>query len=188
MVYAIACKTCKTRDELWVRRSYDFDGRDAICEGRMPKESEVEGWSDDWAMEHIREGGPKCDCCGERNFVSTMPMIERDSSWDSTGGHGVNGYFSMALGRHLEGGVKEERKIMESRGFIAESDLPPKWFDDKMNKRKEQHKQQVAYETSYKEALQSGKSKEEAVAETWTSADVKSGKLDSVYDTKITTK
>ena len=101
------------------------------------------------------------------------------SSWN-TSRYGVNGYFSKALGKHVES-PQTEQKIMESRGFVCEADLPKDRWDTAVETQKRRVAEQDKNIETYTEALKSGKTKEEAVVEAFTARDAVSGKLDETW-------
>jgi hypothetical protein len=102
------------------------------------------------------------------------------SSWAGTGKHGVNGYFSKALGKHVAN-RHTEQKIMESRGFVCEADLPKDRWDTAVETQKRRVTAQDKTIETYTEALKSGKTKEEAVVEAFPARDAVSGKLDETW-------
>lgn len=126
--------------------------------------------------------------CGSKDINRSLPRSFGITGCTTTENRytDARGYFSASLGRYVES-QREERKIMEANGFIPLSDLGgDQWWDDKVAKQTEKMKAQDELTKQYQTALQSGKSKEEAVAETFTAKDAVSGKLEKIYDTKIT--
>ena len=69
-----------------------------------------------------------CEECGSSNWSSRINVPQLDSS-SNTFRESVNGYYSKALGRHISS-RKEEQKIMESRGFVCEADLPKHTWEE----------------------------------------------------------
>ena len=104
------------------------------------------------------------------------------SSWN-TSRYGVNGYFSKALGKHVES-PQTEQKIMESRGFVCEADLPKDRWDSAVETQKARVAEQDKSIETYTTALKSGKTKEEAVVAAFPAQDAVSGKLDKTWGTK----
>ena len=117
-------------------------------------------------------------CGGNLGRVFQAPSSH--SSWAGTGKHGVNGYFSKALGKHVSN-KHTEQKIMESRGFVCEADLPKDRWDTAVETQKRRVIQQDKNIETYTEALKSGKTKEEAVVEAFPAQDAVSGKLDETW-------
>ena len=75
---------------------------------------------------------------------------------------------------------------MEKAGFIPMSDLGgDKWFEEQSYKQRVKLEQQEKKTKEYQAALQSGKSKEQAVSEVFSAKEAISGELDKIYDTKI---
>ncbi len=124
---------------------------------------------------------PNSGCGGELYRLLRAPRAH--SSWNTTGRYGVNGYFSKALGRHVESPQKEQ-KIMEARGFVCEADLPKDRWDTAVETQKRRVENQDKNIETYTEALKSGKTKEEAVCAAFTASDAVSGKLDETWGKK----
>ena len=82
--------------------------------------------------------------------------------------------------RHLESML-----IMEKKGFVCEADLPQHYWEDLTEKSKEKKFAQSKLVDTYKEKLDAGKTKEEAVAETFTAQDAISGKLDETFNESL---
>jgi putative FmdB family regulatory protein len=133
-----------------------------------------------------REIFPKensCECGGDLKNKITAPAHTPSGWGDMTGRYGVNGYFSKGLGGYVDS-KKAEEKIMRSRGFIPESDLPKNFWEDETSRRIAVAEQQDKYTNEYKDLLASGKSKEEAIAETFSTERIMSGELEKVWGTK----
>ena len=95
-------------------------------------------------------------------------------------------YFSKALGRQVAN-VREESKILESRGFVNERDMGKHWFEDQQSKIVDKRKAQDELSNTYQSKLAEGKDAATAITETFTAEKCLSGELDRVYDEKITT-
>lgn len=119
-----------------------------------------------------------CGCGGKLYRMLTAPNTH--SSWAGTGKHGVNGYYSKALGKHVAN-RHTEQKIMEGRGFVCEADLPKDRWDTAVETQKRRVTEQDKTIETYTEALKSGKTKEEAVVEAFPARDAVSGKLDKTW-------
>ena len=117
-------------------------------------------------------------CGGKLYRVLMAPGTH--SSWAGTGKHGVNGYYSKALGKHVAN-RHTEQKIMESRGFVCEADLPKDRWESAVETQKRRVTAQDKTIETYTEALKSGKTKEEAVVEAFPARDAVSGKLDETW-------
>mgnify|MGYP003111034405 CR=1 FL=1 len=102
------------------------------------------------------------------------------TSWNTTGRYGADGYYSKALGTHVDSPHKE-KKIMESRGFVCEADLPKHRWDDAVEAQKQRVEFQDKCIDTYTTALDNGKTKEEAVVEAFTAEDALSGKLEKAF-------
>ena len=116
------------------------------------------------------------------------PLIAKTAqAWHSNWSDGLSHtYFSRALGRQVAN-QREEAKILSAKGFVSERDLPKYWFEDQQSKIVEKRAAQDALAQTYADKLAEGKSKETAIAETFTAEKCLSGELDRVYDEKITT-
>lgn len=138
--------------------------------------------------EILRINEPHLETCGLDTFESgcggsLYQLIfapQAHTSWNTTGRYGANGYFSHALGKHVDS-HRAEQKIMESRGFVCEADLPKDRWDDAVTRQKERVAIQDKCIETYTSALDSGKTKEEAVVEAFTAEDALSGKLDKAF-------
>lgn len=120
--------------------------------------------------------------CGG-NMYRVLKAPKTHSSWAGTGKHGVDGYFSKALGKHVAN-KHTEQKIMESRGFVCEADLPKDRWDTAVETQKRKVEAQDKSIETYTTALKSGKTKEEAVVEAFPARDAVSGKLDETWSNK----
>lgn len=175
--YTFTCSSCNAREQLFFRRSYSPEDRQAIIDGKLFPEN------DDWARETAREGHT-CERCGGTQWGSTLSVPAKHSTWDSTGSHGVNGYYSKALGKHVDSHMAEKR-IMEKKGFVCEADLPSHYWDDLTEKSRKKKFAQEKLTQTYTSKLAEGKTKEEAVAETFTAEDAKSGVLDETFNQSL---
>lgn len=124
-----------------------------------------------------------CECGGSLKPKITAPAHTPSGWGDMTGRYGVNGYFSKALGAYTDS-PEAERKIMEKRGFIRESDLPKNYWEDETSRRLGLMREQDKITEQYKELLSSGHTKEEAIAETFSTEKIMSGELDRIWGTK----
>jgi len=135
---------------------------------------------------HISE--PDLEYCGAQTYESgcggrlykLLVAPSAHTSWNTTGKYGANGYFSKALGVHVDSPQKE-KKIMESKGFVCEADLPKDRWDDAVSAQKDRIEFQDKCIDTYTSALDNGKTKEEAVVEAFTAQDALSGKLDKAF-------
>ena len=156
-MYTYQCHVCsKVHEELIFFRDYENDNIPQVC-----------------GADTYEQG-----CGGDLYRVLRAPGTH--SSWDGTGKHGVNGFYSKALGKHVAN-KHTEQKIMEGRGFVWEADLPKDRWDTAVETQKRRVSEQDKHIETYTEALKSGKTKEEAVVEAFTAADAVSGKLDNTW-------
>ena len=102
------------------------------------------------------------------------------SLWgDETGAYGVNGYFSQALGKYCS--RKDERRIMEQRGFIPESDMPSGFFESETEKRKDIAKAKNKDVNEIQQLQEDGMEKGEAIAKVFSAERALSGDLDKTW-------
>jgi len=121
------------------------------------------------------EGG-----CGGTIYKQISCPARTPSLWgDETGAYGVNGYFSQALGKYCS--RKDERRIMESRGFIAESDLPSGFFESETEKRKEVALKKNKDVNEIQSLQEGGMEKGEAIAKVFSAERALSGDLDKTW-------
>ena len=156
-LYTYQCQVCSKRhEELIFFSDYENDNIPQVC-----------------GADTYLQG-----CGGDLNRVFTAPAAH--SSWAGTGKHGVNGYFSKALGKHVAN-KHTEQKIMEGKGFVCEADLPKDRWDTAVETQKRRVTAQDKTIETYTEALKDGKTKEEAVVEAFPAHDAVSGKLDETW-------
>jgi len=125
------------------------------------------------------------DCHIVMRKVVTAPA-KTATLWNAGWNAGLDGssMFSKALGRKVSN-KREEEAILTKKGFISESELAPHWFEDNQEKVASKWREQDALSDKYKSLLAEGKSKEEAIVETFPAEKCLDGSLDSVYNTKI---
>ena len=174
-LYSFKCDNCGRETEAFMKIDEACaDGARWVC-GEGNNEVFMDRHAD------TLEGG----CGGSVYKVLTAPAFTPSLWGDQTGRYGVNGYFSNALGRHVKGGVREERKIMEARGYIPESDMPSHYWAEQTEKRQNiaMKKQKDVEEIANLEA--SGMDKGEAIAKVFSAERALSGDLDATWsDTK----
>lgn len=132
-----------------------------------------------------------CPLCGKHEEV-ILKMSERDSEvicktchivmikgitvpaktpglWDGGWKEGMSGagYFSPSLGKYVSS-KNQERKIMESKGFVAESDMGAGYIDNHIQKQNERAERQDKINKTYIDNLQkNGGDKIKAITETF---------------------
>ena len=120
-----------------------------------------------------------CECCGA-DSVKLMPLTANmNAMWQETCLQ-HNDYFSPSLGRNVSG-RREEEKIMKAKGYVPESALPQHFWEDEGRRRIAKAEEQNKYIDKYTAKLAEGKSKEEAVNETFTVDKCLDGTLDKVF-------
>lgn len=159
-LYTFQCQVCsRLHEELVTFRDYENDSLPQVC-----------------GADTYEQG------CGG-NMYRVLKAPKTHSSWAGTGKHGVDGYFSKALGKHVAN-KHTEQKIMESKGFVCEADLPKDRWDTAVETQKRRVADQDKSIETYTTALKSGKTKEEAVVEAFPARDAVSGKLDETWSKK----
>tara|TARA_R100001463_G_scaffold70451_4_gene124125 strand:- start:2200 stop:2763 length:564 start_codon:yes stop_codon:yes gene_type:complete len=118
--------------------------------------------------------------CGGKIYKQISCPARTPSLWgDETGAYGVNGYFSQALGKYCS--RKDERRIMEQRGFIPESDMPSGFFESETEKRKEIAKAKNKDVNEIQKLQEDGMEKGEAIAKVFSAERALSGDLDKTW-------
>ncbi len=118
--------------------------------------------------------------CGGKIYKQISCPARTPSLWgDETGAYGVNGYFSQALGKYCS--RKDERRIMEQRGFIPESDMPAGFFEDETQKRKEIALAKNKDVNEIQKLQEDGMEKGEAIAKVFSAERALSGDLDKTW-------
>lgn len=175
--YKYKCADCGSVGEAFERTRYNSETKETYME-RAQYCGQEDLWNDFKTGEQLKG-------CGSQNINRQLPTSFAISGESTGSGCDARGYFSASLGKYVTS-RKEERKIMEDAGFVAMSDLGgDKWFEEASYNQRVKLEKQQAKTDQYQAALQSGKSKEEAVAETFTAKEAISGDLDKLYDTAI---
>lgn len=125
-----------------------------------------------------------CPVCGE--LCKAHPDFHRQKQGFHFIGAEGTGYFSKALGREV-GSKRQEEKIMNANGYIAESDLPSHYWEDQTEIRKEKIYRQETEVRAIEEQLKLGVDLGEAIANTFSAERCLSGELDEIYDNKTET-
>lgn len=120
----------------------------------------------------------KCHC-GKRASKQISLIANMNAAWAEQAGT-TSEFFSPSLGTFCNG-KRDEEKQMKDKGFIPESSLPSFAWEDETQRRVEKEKEVQTYTNKYKKALSSGKTKEEAVSETFTSSECLDGTVSKVY-------
>ena len=119
-----------------------------------------------------------CEYCGS-DSTKLMPLTANmNAMWQETCLQ-HNDYYSSALGKYVSG-KREEERIMKAKGFVNEKNLPQHFWEDEGRRRIAKAEEQNKYIEKYTDKLAEGKSKEEAVNETFTVDECLDGTLDKV--------
>jgi len=151
------------------------------CDKCGLKDEHIMSWERAQSVEVVCQ---KCSLAMTRivSLVAKTPM-----GWHGNWSEGMSHtYFSKALGRQVAN-AREEAKIMQSRGFVNERDLPQHWFADNQSKIIEKRAQQDALSDTYASKIKEGLTPAQAITETFTAEKCLSGELDKVWDDKIST-
>lgn len=95
-----------------------------------------------------------------------------------------SGVYSTALGKKVSS-RSQERKILEAKGFIPESDLGKHWFEDTTDKQLQKQKQIDKMTDTYTQIFSETGSKEEAIVKAFPADKCLDGSIESVLDTTI---
>ncbi len=107
----------------------------------------------------------RCSVCGRKFKTKLTCHAKTASQWADSWQAGLSSnIYSSALG-HGVSSRRQEEKLMKQKGFIPESDLPKHHFEDLAEVNKKEAIKNDKQTSRYKEALSSGKTKEEAVVE-----------------------
>ena len=166
--YQFKCKECGTSHE-WMGT---YDKIEALVK------AEACGSPQFWTPDGEDFPADGSGGCGSKSLykVLTAPNLinANTAQW------GVNGYYSKALGGYCDSPHAEE-KIMNQRGFIRESDLGHKGWDDAVAAKTER---MIAKEKDVRQIetdIKGGMDKGEAYAKTFSAERALSGDLDNLY-------
>lgn len=121
--------------------------------------------------------------------VPTAPA-KTATLWNDGWNAGLSGggIYSKALGRKVAN-RREEERLLNKAGFVAESELGTHWFEDKMAERAAKEAEQDALANTYNSKVEAygggDAAKIKAMEETFTAEKCLSGELDRIYDEKI---
>ena len=122
-----------------------------------------------------------CPVCGER--CKPHPDYHKNKGFHFIGAEGT-GYFSKALGREV-GSKRQEEKIMNANGYIAESDLPSHFWAEETERRQNKLMEQEREVLRIEEHINNGVEMGEAIAKVFSAERCLSGELDEIYDNKV---
>lgn len=127
-----------------------------------------------------------CDSCSLAMIKKVSLIAKTSDAWEGGWREGLSSNpYSVALGRKVTN-RREERKILESKGFIAESDLGKDWFDNTQAKQLEKYQAQDKKTELYNKVLAETGSKEMAIEQAFPARECLDGTLDNMYNEKIT--
>jgi hypothetical protein len=89
--------------------------------------------------------------------------------------------WSHSLGKKVSS-KRQERLELESKGFVNERDLAPHFFEDREALRMEKMREQDRISTTYKEGIDKGLTREEAIVQALPAKDCLSGALEKTWD------
>jgi len=121
-----------------------------------------------------------CECGGDLKVATTTPAKTPGLWGDQTGTYGASGYYSKSLGAYCQSKSAEE-KIMASRGFIREADLPKDIWEKNASDYREKSAKADSIADEYSKAIKV-MPKEKAIAEVFNTERCLSGELDTIYN------
>lgn len=109
----------------------------------------------------------KCATCGENSRVQ-MPLVARTANrWGDT-----NGYYSPNLGTFIENSQHREQ-VMKAKGLVDLRDCDKHFVEDRIDKEVAHHDQHKQNVSEYHEHLNSGDSRGDALAKTFSVSKLK---------------
>jgi putative FmdB family regulatory protein len=126
-----------------------------------------------------------CPHCGNAmSKLITMPA-KTPTAWNGGWTEGMgHTYYSQALGRKVAN-KREEEKILNANGFVAESDLGEGWIEKKQAEVRERAAEQDRRAETYQKTLAETGDANMAMTEAFPASDCLDGTLDTLYDQKI---
>jgi hypothetical protein len=127
-----------------------------------------------------------CPDCGNA-MVKMMSMPAKTATaWNGGWTEGMSHtYYSQALGRKVAN-RREEEKILNAQGFVAETDLGEGWIEKKQAEVRERSAEQDRRAEVYQTTLAETGDQNKAMVKAFPASDCLDGTLDSLYDQKIT--
>ena len=127
-----------------------------------------------------------CPHCSDA-MIKIMSMPAKTASlWSGNWTEGMSHtYFSKALGRQVSS-KREEERILNANGFVAESDLGEGWIEKKQAEVRERANKQDKKAEIYKKTLEETGDEIKAITEAFPAHECLDGSLDTLYDQKIT--
>ena len=126
-----------------------------------------------------------CPNCSDAMLKMVSMPAKTANAWHGNWTDGLDSnYYSSALGRKVSN-KREEAKILESRGFIAESDLGVGWMERKGAEVVQKRNAQDAKTEIYNKVLAETGDAAKAVEEAFPARECLDGTLDKLYDDKI---
>tara|TARA_R110000822_G_scaffold20605_10_gene65930 strand:- start:567 stop:1043 length:477 start_codon:yes stop_codon:yes gene_type:complete len=126
-----------------------------------------------------------CPQCSDAMVKLISMPAKTANAWHGNWTDGLDStYYSSALGRKVAN-KREEAKILESRGFIAESDLGTDWMERKGAEVVQKRNAQDAKTEIYNKVLAETGDAAKAVETAFPARECLDGTLDKLYDEKI---
>jgi hypothetical protein len=126
-----------------------------------------------------------CPHCSDAMLKLVSLPAKTAHAWHGNWTDGLDHtYYSHALGRKVAN-KREEAKILESRGFVAESDLGKDWIERKQSEVVEKRAAQDAKTDVYNKVLAETGDAAKAVETAFPARECLDGTLDKLYDEKI---
>ena len=127
-----------------------------------------------------------CPHCGDAmNRLISMPA-KTPTAWHGNWSEGMgHTYYSQALGRQVAN-KREEERILNANGFVAESELGEGWIEKKQAEIVEKKQKQDQKAELYQQTLAETGDAVKAVETAFPAHECLDGTLDNIYDEKIT--
>ena len=126
-----------------------------------------------------------CPHCSDAMVKLVSLPAKTANAWHGNWTDGLSHtYYSRALGKQVAN-KREEAKILESRGFVAESDLGKDWIERKQAEVVEKRNAQDAKTVVYNKVLAETGDAAKAVQTAFPANECLDGSLNNLYDEKI---
>lgn len=147
-----------------------------------------DGFKDELLMSYERSKTVEVICphCGDAMIRLISMPAKTPTAWNGGWTDGLSHtMYSKALGRKVAN-RREEERIMNEQGFVAESELGEGWIEKKQAEVVERRQAQDKKTEIYQEALKETGDPVKAVERAFPTHECLDGTLDKLYDDKIT--
>jgi len=127
-----------------------------------------------------------CPSCGDAMIKIVSAHAKMPTAWNAGWTDGMSHtQYSQALGRKVAN-KREEERIMNERGFVAESELGEGWIEKKQAEVRDRKAKQDEKHKIYQDTLAETGDAVKAVERAFPTHECLDGTLDKLYDEKIT--